>query len=53
MHIDGQGRDVSADQCVYVLPGTLQYIEHCGDAVLRFVCIVGPAWQAADNQVLE
>ena len=51
MHIDRQSRTVSADQCVYIPPGSRQYIENTGEGVLRFLCIVDPAWRAADEQV--
>ena len=51
MHIDRQSRPLAADQCVYIPPGALQYIENTGDDVLRFLCIVDPAWRAEDEQV--
>ena len=41
------------DDSVYVPPNSRQFIENTGSDSLRFLCIVEPAWKAADEIVLE
>jgi len=52
MHIDHEREDVQAGDLVYIPPQAVQYIENRGDAALRFLCIVDPAWRSADEEVL-
>ncbi len=41
------------DDSVYVAPNSKQFIENTGTENLRFLCIVEPAWKAADEILLE
>ena len=59
--IAGQGRfmiddhevSIEAGKTVYVPPGRAQSLENTGSKDIEFLCLVDPAWQAADEQVLE
>lgn len=53
MHIDGERRTVSAGDAVYIPPGATQQITNTGDGELVFVCIVDPAWNEEDEEILE
>ena len=44
---------IQKDDSVYVPPNSRQFIENTGSDNLRFLCIVEPAWKAADEIVLE
>jgi mannose-6-phosphate isomerase-like protein (cupin superfamily) len=52
MHIDDQRSEVGADFVVYIPPNSVQYIENTGTSDLKFLCIVDPAWQEKDEDVL-
>ncbi len=52
MHIGAEAADVDADCAIYIPPGSVQYIENTGKDDLIFLCIVDPAWQAADEEVI-
>jgi mannose-6-phosphate isomerase-like protein (cupin superfamily) len=52
MHVGSEEAEVGPDQAVYIPPGELQFIENIGTGVLAFLCIVDPAWRAADEDVL-
>jgi mannose-6-phosphate isomerase-like protein (cupin superfamily) len=41
------------DDSVYVPPNAEQFIENLGNEILRFLCIVEPAWKADDEVLLE
>lgn len=51
MHIDGEEATVGPGQTVYIPPRSVQYIENTGREVLRFLCIVDPAWRSEDEKV--
>jgi mannose-6-phosphate isomerase-like protein (cupin superfamily) len=53
MHIGGEQAEVGSGDAVYIPPGSIQYIENTGAAALVFLCIVDPAWRAADEEVLK
>ena len=53
MHVDGKSAMVGAEQTVYVPPGALQHLENLGDDDLVFLCIVDPAWQKEDEEILN
>ncbi len=53
MHIDGEKRQVTAGDTVYIPPHCSQRIENTGTTELTFLCIVDPAWRQADEEVLE
>ena len=44
---------IQKDDSVYVPPNSRQFIENTGSDSLIFLCIVEPAWKAADEIVLE
>jgi len=52
MHVDEEAEEVQAGQAVYIPPGAIQKIENIGDHDLKFLCIVDPAWQPGDEEVL-
>jgi mannose-6-phosphate isomerase-like protein (cupin superfamily) len=53
MHVGGEQAEVGAGDTVYIPPGAIQFIENSGAAALVFLCIVDPAWRAADEEVLK
>jgi mannose-6-phosphate isomerase-like protein (cupin superfamily) len=53
MHINEKAFEVGADSAIYIPAGARQYIENTGESDLKFLCIVEPAWQAEDEEVLE
>ena len=52
MFIDDESRKVGAGCTVYIPPGATQYIENTGERDLLFLCIVDPAWQPEDEEIL-
>ena len=52
LHIDEESSEVSPGQAVYIPPNSVQYIQSTGDIDLVFLCIVDPAWQAQDEEIL-
>ena len=53
IEIDGQRRDISAGDAVYIPPNGRQRIFSRGPQDLEFLCIVDPAWRAEDETILE
>ena len=53
MEIEGQTRDVSAGDTLYIPPGATQRIESVGPEELAFLCIVEPAWRAEEETVIR
>jgi mannose-6-phosphate isomerase-like protein (cupin superfamily) len=49
MHIDAEQAPVDAGCMIYIPPDSVQYT---GNDDLLFLCIVDPAWQAQDEQVI-
>lgn len=52
MHIDGESAPIGPGQVVYIPPDATQYIQNTGNIDLKFLCIVDPAWQAEDEEIL-
>lgn len=52
MHIDEESQEVKTGQAVYIPPNTKQFIYNSGNAALKFLCIVDPAWRKEDEEVL-
>lgn len=52
MHIDAEEAEVSEGQAVYIPPRAVQFIENPGPGVLRFLCLVDPAWTPSSEEVL-
>ena len=53
MHIGNEQAEVEAEEVVYIPPGQVQFIENLGPGRLAFLCIVDPAWEAGDEEVLS
>jgi mannose-6-phosphate isomerase-like protein (cupin superfamily) len=43
---------VGAGQAIYVPPGGAQRVKNVGSEELLFACIVDPAWEADDEEIL-
>lgn len=52
MTIDEETSDVGPDDTVYIPPKAVQCIANIGQEDLIFICIVDPAWQREDEEVL-
>ncbi|MEO0078938.1 MAG: cupin domain-containing protein [candidate division WOR-3 bacterium] len=52
MHIDNETAAVAAGDAVYIPPGAVQWLENTGAEPLAFACIVDPAWQPEDEEIL-
>jgi mannose-6-phosphate isomerase-like protein (cupin superfamily) len=51
MHIDDEVRPVEPGDAIYIPPNARQFIHNGGTEPLVFICIVDPAWQAADETI--
>lgn len=51
VYIDGAPYLVNAGDLVLIPAGATQYIENTGTEALRFLCLVSPPWQQADELV--
>lgn len=52
MHIDDESARVKPGQAIYIPPDSRQFIENTGSSELKFLCIVDPAWQRENEEVL-
>ena len=52
MHVDDESARVRSGQAVYIPPNSVQYIKNIGNSDLKFLCIVDPAWQPEDEEIL-
>ena len=52
MHVDDESAEVAAGCVIDIPPDAVQYIENTGKRDLVFLCIVDPAWCAADEKIL-
>jgi len=53
MFIDDESEPVEPGNAIYIPPRATQYIENTGDHELVFLCIVDPAWQPQDEEILD
>ena len=53
MHIDDESATVETGDTIDIPPNSIQWIENTGQANLAFLCIVDPAWQADDEEMIE
>ncbi len=51
MHIDDEIAIVGSGDAIYIPPEARQFIRNIGQEPLVFICIVDPAWQAANETV--
>jgi mannose-6-phosphate isomerase-like protein (cupin superfamily) len=52
MHVGDEASEVAAGQAVYIPPFHVQFIENTGRSDLVFLCLVDPAWEPDDEEVL-
>jgi mannose-6-phosphate isomerase-like protein (cupin superfamily) len=52
VYIDDEVGVVGAGQAFYVPPGSAQRVKNVGSEELLFACIVDPAWDADDEEIL-
>jgi mannose-6-phosphate isomerase-like protein (cupin superfamily) len=52
VHIDEESAPVRPGSTVYIPPRAKQCITNSGTTDLTFICIVDPAWQKEDEEVL-
>lgn len=52
MHIDEESQPVETGDAIEIPAGATQWIENTGDAKLAFLCLVDPAWQESDEEIL-
>lgn len=52
MHIEGEVADVGPECMIDIPPMAAQWIENTGEADLKFLCIVDPAWRPEDEIIL-
>lgn len=53
MHIANECQVVSAGDAIYIPPNARQFIRNTGQDPLSFICIVDPAWQAANEVIYD
>ena len=53
LKVDDEILALEKDDSVYVPPNSKQNIKNVGEGILRFLCIVEPAWKADDEIILE
>ncbi len=53
MHVGDETATVSAGDAIEIPPGSVQWIRNTGKTDLAFLCIVDPAWQEVDEEVLD
>jgi mannose-6-phosphate isomerase-like protein (cupin superfamily) len=51
--INGESHWLQKDDSAYVPPNAEQFIENSGNKILKFLCIVEPAWKSDDEVLLE
>ncbi len=52
MHIDSNSFEVLPNSTIYIPPNAIQYIENIGNSELFFLCIVDPAWNIEDEEII-
>jgi mannose-6-phosphate isomerase-like protein (cupin superfamily) len=53
MEIDGEQREVTTGDAIYIPPHGKQRIFNSGTGILEFLCLVDPAWRAEHETVGE
>ncbi len=51
MFINDETQILEVGDTVYIPPNAKQYITNIGTGVLKFVCMVDPAWRAEDETI--
>jgi mannose-6-phosphate isomerase-like protein (cupin superfamily) len=52
IHVGDESAEVHSGQAIYIPPNSTQHIQNTGNSDLKFLCIVDPAWQPQDEEVL-
>lgn len=52
MYIDSESAPVASGDVIEIKPGSVQWIENVGSDELIFLCIVDPAWNKSDEEIL-
>jgi mannose-6-phosphate isomerase-like protein (cupin superfamily) len=52
IYVGDESAPVHSGQAIYVPPNSSQHVKNTGDSDLKFLCIVDPAWQPEDEEVL-
>ena len=53
LKVDSESFKIGKDDAVYVPPMAEQMVENKGKKVLKFLCIVDPAWKGENEIILE
>ena len=53
MHVGSETAEVGPGAVIDIPPHAIQFIENTGKDDLVFLCIVDPAWSAADEEILK
>ncbi len=53
MHVGQKLAMVEAGDAIDIPPNSVQWLENIGQTDLVFLCIVDPAWQAGDEEIIE
>jgi len=53
MEIDGEMKDVTAGDVIYIPPKSVQRIANIGADELAFLCLVDPAWREEEEEIIE
>jgi len=53
LKINDESHKLKKDDSCYVPPMSVQHIKNTGSTILRFLCIVEPAWKPEDEVILE
>jgi len=53
MHVGSEVADVGPGIVIDIPPHSVQWIENTGKGDLVFLCVVDPAWCAADEEILK
>ena len=53
IHIDDESATVEAGDAIDIPPNSIQWIKNTGQTDLVFLCIVDPAWQAENEEIIK
>jgi mannose-6-phosphate isomerase-like protein (cupin superfamily) len=53
MNVDGESQPVEPGDAIYISPGAVQWLWNVGEQELAFLCIVDPAWQPKQEEVIS
>ena len=53
MEVDGETREVTVGDTIYIPPQATQRVTSLGPEELAFLCVVDPAWREEDEEVLQ